>query len=121
MADNNGLKLVSHSGGWSISKGEIKAHCHHDDIGNKCLNLEVPFEELRYEDVSNLIEVVWRARAWMGDARKSLTGMTAAPNIIEPPSVIGLVRARRILEGGGGLQGLEDEIKRVVRSTKLLP
>lgn len=121
MQRDKSLGLSSNPNGWVIQKGEIKAHCHHDEIGNKCVGLEIPFEELRYDDLSDLVEVVWRARAWLGDARKSLTKFAVAPNIIEPPSVIGLVRAKRILENGGRLQDLEDEIKRVVRSTKILP
>lgn len=108
--------------GWALSSGHIKVHCIQKDDGTKVVSLEVPFDELRYQDLQSLIGLLWRARAWMG--AKTSTTLSNPPLVVEPPDIAGYVRARHLYEFHGPqrfLEALKDVIRDTISQTKIKP
>ena len=114
------IKISKGATGWVLTSGQIKVHCVNWGRGKKVM-LDIPYDELSYSQVHEIIEMLWRARAWM--QREQNYG-TEPPLMIEPPSMIGYRKARQLYQFHGPqrfMEALDDVMRNVVQRSRIRP
>lgn len=114
MGDGEKVRVLSTPNGWAIEKNEMYVVC----IGGEHVrevHLDIPFETLDYDQVSDLIEMLWRARAWLRFTR-GVTNKMRPPLSVEPPSTVGYARALKLFREHGPEKFEEKVIAAIERS-----
>jgi len=108
------VRIFSTPTGWAIVKDEISVICSGGEYV-RVVKLEIPFDELDYEQVSDLIEMLWRARAWIRFAR-GVTNKARPPLSVEPPSTVGYARALKLFKEHGA-ENFEKKVLEVIQKS----